>query len=309
MGDVDGDGKSELVFVDKSKVYIYKWKENAFVLFKTVDGGLSAEYINVSVEDLDRNGKAEIYVSSIPSNSVSSLVLEWDGKAFREIVKGQRWLLRVVDLPGQGKTLVGQRRASGGRFSGKVQFLRREGNGLVSAGPLDLPRQANVFNFAVGDLQGNGMKSTVLLDSSDYLRLYNPGKEVIWKSEEYYGGSITYIETDIERNWYFISAPIYITDVDEDGKEEVMISKNRSKSGRFTARFRWYSSGAVHFLTGGPAGLSVKWTTRSTSGPIVGYRVGDVDHDGLKELVVASVTKEKKMLIEPRSQVVVYDLK
>ena len=308
-GDVDGDGKNELVLVDKTKVYIYKWKEKAFALFKTVKGGLSAEYINVSVADLDRNGRAEIYVSSLASNSASSFILEWDGNAFRDIVRGQRWLLRVIEMPGQGKTLVGQIRAVGGRFRGKVQFLKREGNGLVPAGDVDLPRQANVFNFAVADLQGNGMKSTVLLDSSDYLRLYNPGKEVIWKSEEYYGGSITYIETEIERNWYFISAPIYITDVDKDGKKEVMICKNRSKSGRFAARFRYYSSGTLHFLTGDPAGLSVKWTTRKGSGPIVGYRVADVDHDGSQELVVASVTKEAKMLIEPRSQVVVYDLK
>jgi TolB-like protein len=309
IGDVDGDGKNELVLADKNKVYIYKWENNAFALFKTVEGGLSAQYINMSLGDLDRNGRAEIYVSSVASNSASSSVLEWDGKGFRKIVKGQRWLLRVIDFPGQGQTLVGQRRAVGGNLRGKVQFLRREGDELAPAGPLDLPKQANVFNFALSDLQGNGMKNTVLLDSSDYLRLYNPAKEVIWKSEDYYGGNITYIETELDKNWYFISVPIYITDVDEDGKKEVMICKNRSSSGRFVRRFRYYSSGALHFLTEDPAGLAVKWTTRKASGPITGYGVADVDHDGLLELVVASVTKEAKMLVKPRSQVVVYDLK
>ncbi|MGD8227574.1 MAG: VCBS repeat-containing protein [Desulfobacteraceae bacterium] len=309
VGDVDGDGRDELVFVDKSKVYIYKWREKAFALFKTIEGGWSAEYIHVSVADLDRNGRAEIYVTSVASNSVSALILEWEGNAFREIVKGERWLLRVIEVPGQGKTLVGQRRAVGGGFRGEVQYLKREGNGLVPAGPVDLPRQANVFNFAIADLQGNGLKSTVLLDSSDYLRLYDPGKEVIWKSDEYYGGSITSIETDIEKNYVFISVPIYITDVDEDGKKEVMVCKNRAATGRWTARFRHYSSGAIHFLATDSAGLSVKWTTRKASGPIVGYRVLDVDHDGLQELVVASVTKTEKMLVEPRSQIVVYDLK
>ena len=309
VGDVDGDGKDELVFVDETKVYIYKWKEKAFALFKTIDGGWSAEFINVSVADLDHNGRAEIYVSGVTSLSVSSLILEWEGNGFREIVKGQRWLLRVTEVPGQGKILLGQRRATGGRFTGQVQVLKREGNGLVSAGPMDLPSQANVFNFAVADLQGNGMKSTVLLDSSDYLRLYNPAKEVIWKSDEYYGGSITSIVTDIEKNYVFISVPIYMTDVDGDGKQEVMICKNRGATGRFMRRFRHYSSGALQFLTMDPAGLSVKWTTRKASGPIVGYRVADVDYDGLQELVVASVSKTKKMLAKPRSQVVVYDLK
>jgi TolB-like protein len=308
-GDVDGDGKKELVFVDKSKVYVYAWKEKAFVLFKTIKGGSSAEYIYVSVGDLDGNGRAEIYVSNLTSMSVSSLVFEWDGNTFKKITDGQRWFLRVIEIPGKGKTLVGQRRAPGGRYLGQVQFLKREGNGLVPAGSLNLPRQANIFNFAIANLRGMGKHSTVLLDSSDHLRLYDPGKEVVWKSEEYYGGSLTFIETELNKNWHFIPAPIYITDVDEDGEQEVMVCKNRAKTGRFTARFRYYSSGALHFLNWDPEGLSVKWTTKKQAGPIVGYGVADVDHDGLQELVVASVSKEKHMLGTPRSQVVVYDLK
>jgi hypothetical protein len=187
----------------------------------------------------------------------------------------------VIDVPEKGKTLIGQRRVAGGRYSGKVQFLRREGNELVSTGPVDLPRFANVFNFAVADLEGNGKYSTVLLDSSDYLRLYDPGKERIWRSEDYYGGSLTFMETgsltfmetEMARNYVFIPTPIYMTDPDEDGKQEVMICRNTSKTGRFTARFRYYSSGVLHFLTWNPAGLSLKWTTQKQAGPIVGYRI------------------------------------
>jgi hypothetical protein len=37
--------------------------------------------------------------------------------------------------------------------------------------------------------------------------------------------------------------------------------------------------------------------------------VGDVDQDGLPELVIASVTKVARIVGTPRSQVVVYDLK
>jgi hypothetical protein len=215
----------------------------------------------------------------------------------------------VIDVPEKGKTLIGQRRVAGGRYSGKVQFLRREGNELVSTGPVDLPRFAKVFNFAMADLEGSGKYSTVLLDSSDYLRLYDPGKERIWRSDEYYGGSLTFMETGMEKNYVFIPTPIYMTDVDEDGKQEVMICQNSAKTGRFTARFRYYSSGVLHFLTWNQAGLSLKWTTQKQAGPIVGYRIADVDHDGVQELVVASVTKQDRMFATPRSQVVVYDLK
>ena len=308
-GDVDGDGKTELVFVDKTKVYVYKWKEKAFALFKTFEGGMSAEYIYVSVVDLDGNGKAEMYVSSLTRTTVSSLVLEWDGNTLKKTLDGQSWLLRVTDIPGKGRTLIGQKRMAGGGYSGKVQFLRREGNELVSTGPVDLPRFTNVFNFAMADLEGHGKYSTILLDSSDYLRVYNPGKERIWRSDEHYGGSLTFMETHMERDYIFIPAPIYLTDVDEDGEREVMISKNRGVTGRWQRRFRYYSAGHLHFLIWNQVGLSTKWTTQKQGGPIVGYGVADVDHDGLQELVVASVNKEDRVLATPRSQVVVYDLK
>ena len=264
----------------------------------------------MNVGDLDGNGRAEIYVSNLSSTSVSSLVLEWDGSKLKKIVGGERWFLRVIEIPGQGKTLIGQRRVVGGRFTGKVQFLKRDGDGLVSTGPVDLPRFANVFNFAIADLEGQGRHSTVLLDSSDFLRVYNSGKERIWRSDEPYGGSLTFMETGgTTKNWYFISPPIFITDVDEDGEREVMVCKNKSSAGRLWKRARWYSSGALHFLTYDPGGLSVKWTTQRQAGPIVGYQVADVDGDGLQELVIASVTKTEKMLVKPSSQVVVYDLK
>jgi hypothetical protein len=41
----------------------------------------------------------------------------------------------------------------------------------------------------------------------------------------------------------------------------------------------------------------------------VGYRVSDLDHDGLQELLIASVSKQKHALGEGRSRIVVHDLK
>jgi TolB-like protein len=309
-GDVDGDGKEELVFIDKGKVHIYKWKEKTFALFKSIEGGWSPEYVHVSVADLDHNGKAEIYVSNLGQADVSSLVLEWNGDTFKKIADRQRWFLRVIDMPDQGKVLIGQKRSTGRGFLGGVQFLKREGDRFVSTGPVGLPRFANVFNFAFTGRGGKGKNGTVLLGPSDLLRLYDSGGKELWRSEEHYGGSLTSMEMDTTgRDLIFFSSPIYVTDVDEDGEQEVMVCKNRSKTGRITKRFRSFSSGSLDFLTRNPAGLSVKWTTQKQPGPIVGYRVGDVDQDGLPELVIASVTKVARIAGTPRSQVVVYDLK
>jgi len=312
VGDVDGDGKNELVVIDRKKVYVYKWREKTFAQFKTADLGWSPDCVYVSVADLDGNGRAEIYVSNLGEANVSSLVLEWDGSGFKERAKGEPWFFRVVDFTGQGQTLIGQRRKTNGSFHGPVQFLKKEGKGFAPTGPLNLPRGSNVFNFVSADFSRSGSPYTALLDRSEYLRLYGPDGKEVWRSESYYGGTLTYMTGGgTTETWYYMPSPIYVTDVDEDGQKEVMICKNESKTRRLLERFRYYSSGALHFLTWDQVGLSTKWTTKKQGGPITGYRVSDVDNDGVQELVVASVLEGEGIIGfgKGRSQVVVYDLK
>ncbi|MBW1910482.1 MAG: VCBS repeat-containing protein [Deltaproteobacteria bacterium] len=57
VGDVDGDGKNELVFIDSRTVYIHKWTENTFALFKSIKGGITSDYVYVSVADLDSRAR------------------------------------------------------------------------------------------------------------------------------------------------------------------------------------------------------------------------------------------------------------
>lgn len=315
-GDVDGDGKDEVVFINKDTVYVYKWVNNTLAQIKTHKKKWSTNHIYVSVMDTDRNGRAEIFVTNLGDSDANSYVLEWDGDQFKEIADGQPWLFRVFDLPGKGKTLIGQERRTGGSYSGDVRILNREGNHYVPAGTLPLPRFGNIYNFALAPFESSGQNYTVMLDPDEYLRLYNPGNEMIWKSSDYYGGTLNAIKTVIfggegtqQTEYSYIPSPIYLTDVDEDGQKEVMVCENHSKIGRLLAQFRYFSDGAVHFLTFDKAGLNVKWTTRKQPGAIVGYRIADIDYDGLPELVIVSVLREEHMMGRPSSKLVVFDLK
>ncbi|MBW2104363.1 MAG: hypothetical protein JRH05_17320, partial [Deltaproteobacteria bacterium] len=65
----------------------------------------------------------------------------------------------------------------------------------------------------------------------------------------------------------------------------------------------------VHFLTWDGLSLSTEWQSQKMSGAVVGYRVADVDHDAKPELVIAVVKQSEFSMGEPRSQLVMYDLK
>jgi TolB-like protein len=318
VGDVDGDGKKEMVFIDKTTVYVYKWQKNTFFELTTAKGSWSPNYIYVSVADLDGNGRAEIYVSSLSAKNVSSLVLEWDGNRLKTIISGSKWLMRVVDLPGKGKTLIGQQRATAGSYLGDVYVLKRKDNTLHPEEPVKLPRRGTVFNFVMTTFGGKGEIFTTLLDPYEYLCVYNQKNERLWRSDDYFGGTLAYMEVmelegtrdtpevDTGRR-VFIPSPIFLIDLNKDGKQELVICQNHSKTAR-VSDVRWFSSGIIHFMTWDGIGLVSRWTSQKLPGAAVGYQVDDVDGDGLLELIVASVTGESYFMGMPRSQVVVYDL-
>lgn len=311
-GDVDGDGKVDLVFVTPDTVHVYKWVEKGFASFKNFKEKRPTHVVYVSVADLDRNGKAEIYVSSIGSADVRSYVLEWDGNGLKPIAEGVPWFLRVLEMPGRGKVLIGQKRETGGSFMGPVVFLTRQGNRFQAGEPVPLHPEGNIFNFALVDFHGTGKVDTVLLDSLDHLRLYDSGSQEVWRSDEPFGGTYTFIPKDRDdqaKDHIFISVPILAADVDEDGQREVMVSKNISSIGRLLVRIRTYSSGNLHFMVRDQIGLSSKWSTKKLGGAMVGYVIADVDHDNLPELVVGTVVTEDRLYGDPRSRIIIYDLK
>jgi len=317
VGDVDGDGKSELVIIDKNTVYVYKWGKNRLLQFKEIKGTWSPNFIYLSMADLNGNGQTEIYVSNLTATNASALVLEWDGSDFKEITKRESWLIRVVDLPGRGATLLGQKRATEGTYIGGVYVLKHQGNGLVATEPLKLPRYGNVFNFVKSDLGGKGAPFTTLLDPYEHLIVYDPEESRLWKSDDYFGGSLTYMEyMDVNVNRMvqtgvriFIPSPIFLYDINGDGKQEIVVCQNHSKVARIFGDFRWFGSGKVHFMDWDGAGLVSKWMTPKLSGTTVGYKVADLDNDGLGELIVASVTSESYFVGLPQSRVAIYDLK
>ena len=172
-------------------------------------------------------------------------------------------------------------------------------------------------NFAFALLDQGAKPYTILLDPFEKLVVYGPDGEGIWRSEAYFGGGLTFMMNkelnvrdigDIGKRIYFPS-PIFLTDLDKDGQQEVVICQNHSPTLRVTGYLRDFSNGRVLFLTWDGVGLSTRWTSGKLPGAVVGYRVADVDQDGLPELVVAAVSGVGLTLKSTRSQVVVYDLK
>jgi len=327
LGDVDGDGKIETVFADDHNIFIYRQTAGKFEKVKEITGKSYEFYKGIDVADINGNKKDEIFVTAISDGGrVISFVLEWDGKDFKKIADNEDWHYRALDIPARGgKVLFGQKGGNASIFSGNVHELKWVHGYYVSTNKEILPRGLNVYGFSYGDILNSGQEMTLGFNANEYLSLFNANGGEEWTSSDPYGGSNSYLEPPAEieaakkirsdpdprtQNRLYLPQRILITDLDKDGKKDVLVVKNIDTTGGVFSRIRLFKSGYFESLSWDNVGLSPKWRTRNFSGYISDYTLGDIDNDGKDELVFILVTQAGgSVLGADRSFVISWDAK
>jgi len=316
LGDVDGDGRTEVVFISDHRISVYRFENQRLFKIWAKEGKMGHRFIGIDVADVNRNGRAEIFVTGVkmPAQLPDSLVLEWDGHDFRTVSEGGYWYYRVINMPDRGPVLLGQKGKMADLFVGGVyELIWRDGD-YRPGERLTLPKGVNIFGFAVGDVMNNGEQMTAAFDAKDHILLYSRAGEEQWKSDERYGGSMNYLEFRMDSgrgdnmDRLYLPQRIFIYDVNRDGKHEVVVPSNQGSVGRLFARFRKFSSGRTVVLSWSGSGLVPIWQTPKTSAHVSDCAIGDFDHDGRDEVIVAHTAKQGTMITEARSSIIGYEL-
>ena len=314
IGDIDRDGKQETVIITPHTVEVYQLINQRLHKTKTIaDRGLD-NLIGVDVADINANGYPEIFVSAInPQRSmITSFVLEFDGQAYTEIVKNSRWYFRVVEHSMRGQILLGQRQTTESLFSGNIHEMTWENSGYEPANKVLRSNRANVLGLAYGNALNDGSDVVVTFDKLDYLRIYNPAGEKIWKDGEHSGGTLNFIITGDDgagddKYWEYYPMRVYLRDINRDGKNELITVNNHRFSQMLT--YRKFIKGELEIRSWDGIGLAVLWKTRKLTGYISDFAVGDFDNDGKDELIAALVTNTGATITTtPKSSVIAYEL-
>lgn len=322
IGDVDGDGSNEAVFASNNIIYIYRYTSGRFEIVREIKEKHYDTIIGVDVADINKNGKAEIFVTNIrkKSNRLISYVLEFNTDEIKTLVKDEPWYYRVLNLPGRGKVLMGQKRGAGGGnlFKAGIFELKWQNGKYEPSDSQPLPKKMNVFSFTYMDVLNNGQEMVIAFTKSDRIMILDKNGNESWTSSERYGGSSTYLEftSDIysEKDdgdgmeHYYLPQRIQVADLDKDGQNNMILVSNDELSGRLFSRTRSYKKGYIACYTWDTVGLKEKWKTREISGYISDYTVSDLNNDGRNELVFSIVEKRDGLTGKKKSFIIARNL-
>jgi hypothetical protein len=282
-GDVDGAGGTELVVLSRDKLLLYQRQEASFVLKETLEAGIGDLFLKVSVGDTDNDGRAEIYLVSLYGEIARSTVYEWAG-GFKRRDRHSGHLQVVKDDAG-GAQLLFQDSKMNGFFSGKIYMVNLNSEGEIS-GKQELPTPKNVQFYTLarhhrkkGDAPvWLGLGEPGLSEQAEILMWDSLGK-VLWSGGGEQGGTNNAIRVgqapqgDLAPRIFF-NPRLVITDVDGDGKPDVLAAKNIPLIAKMQD-FKVYTQAKLTGFTLEGASLVPAWST-----PEISYCVSDLQADG-----------------------------
>ena len=320
VGDLLGDQANKLVAISNKDLLVYRYSEGRLRQMAEIPAGKKDRFIWVSVGDINQNGRDEIFVTNQKKLSGtqikhSSFVLEWDGSQFATLAGDVEYYLRAVGIPGEPVRLLGQKSADDGTLLPEIYNLVWKNSTLIAEGRLSTPESADVFNAAMGDIIGQGQTETIMITKNGYLSLMDINGHSIWKSYDHFGSTENYLELplaakdivqpmdDIENDGYRfaptqiddpnvkrrqLSSPILLRDLNRDGKLEIVVAHNLPTLAQLGGS-RHYSKGEILSLSWGGNGMVENWKTDEIEGVITSLQIGDINGDGMEELIVCTI--------------------
>ncbi len=286
VGDINGDGREELIVVAPNRVIVYSYKNKNLKQALTFRAdNENHKFLGVDVGDINRNGRDEIFVTDQLGDSLSSFVLEArpGKKRLERTWRDVNLFFRIIHPFGKKPTLLAQSPGVNTPFHGPIKKMVFSKGRYVTRSNLKLPSIYGVDFILYGltsvDINGDGKDEIVMLDKDYHLRVYSASGRVLVQSNEYYGNDPRFI--DVASN--------NIGTITQEGKpvrfrgrlqfirqgknRYLLLPKNISAGGSFLPGLNLDLNSSVVVLGLSQEGLEKSFETKKQKGYLAAYQV------------------------------------
>jgi TolB-like protein len=293
VGDLDGDGREEIVLLARGRLIICRFNAERFqqIAELPLPGYLALHALGLA--DLDGDRRLEICISASNGDFPASRVVSWDGRQFRTLHEDAPFYLRPeTDAAGRA-ALFGQ------TADGKIHRLQFSPGGLGRVEALAVPEGFSLHDFIRADLDQDGRSEFIGLTQDNLLFVAAQDGRPLWKSAESYGASRDALGTLASRrraeleqpdeiNRRYIHARLIAQDLTGDGRPEIIVSRNRVKQVDFFRNFRYFEGSSVAVLSWDGNRMNMLWESGQMPGYTVDFQVaGNAGQPGRFRLVLA----------------------
>jgi hypothetical protein len=184
-GDINGDGKQEIVLSTGKDIKVYIPGADLQPAFggSYIGGSNLDEHLWIDTIDLNRNGRDEIIVTSMRGDNVTSYIYEFSGAEFILLYKDNVFLRRIENR------LIAQAHSNAEGFEGAVFNIVWEGK-YKKGSEIKLPKGVNIYDFIYIDDPQTG-RLILAYDEEGFLNLYDSNGVKTWRSKANTGGFLT----------------------------------------------------------------------------------------------------------------------
>jgi hypothetical protein len=278
-GDIDGDGKDEIVVLTKSSLILYRQTEGQFQMLATIDLPKQLHYLSVTMADINKNGLQEIYISGSNGETPDSSAIEWNGKKMTYLFQHAPYYLRAMTVAGQSPVLLGQTTLAGELGGADIcQMTLDPQKGVIQGKKLNLPEGINLFDFAQGDINGDGKPETIAINKNNRLQVFDAAGTLLWTSSEQYGASNNFFGTltsnsNTDKETVYLKTRIEVADLNLDGVNDVLVGRNRLETVKFMPHLRYFEGSSIAALKWEKGALATLWETRKIPGYVINYQM------------------------------------
>ena len=272
LGDLDGDGHLDAVLAGEDKLGIFRLDGMRLSGIEEIMAPPSSRILTLGLADLNCNGRSEIYVSAVTSEGPVAFGLEWDGSQFTYLFKNERWYINVMHMEGQGLILAGQEPGKDTRFAPGVFRLKVISQVIQHREEFPVPESANIFNFSMADMDGDGSEEIVLMGRDRILQVMNTAGEVLWESDGPYGGSIELGLDEGSAEKWSLPTRILVADMNYDQLPDIIIKQNTAVSPQEIGKPEDFSQGTMYGMSWDGFDLVTIWQSQEIMGYISGYQ-------------------------------------